>query len=278
VSANANALTPYLAVISVRFRMLLQYRAAAFAGMVTQVFWGAVKLMVLAAFYAGASGAVPMRFSEVVAYVWLGQALFALLPWNIDDELAMQMRSGNVAVELLRPLDLYAYWFARTLAFRTARASLRMLPMIVLAGVALPLLGLERWALPPPDGLASGGLFALSLLLTVLLSTAITMLLQVSLLYTVSSEGIVRTAPSVVTLLSGMIVPLPLFPEWLQPALALQPFRGLVDVPFRIYSGHIAPLAALGEIAQQLAWFGALCWLGRVLLQRALRRVVIQGG
>jgi ABC-2 type transport system permease protein len=163
------------------------------------------------------------------------------------------------------------------MAFRTARTSLRMLPMIVLAGGVLPLIGLERWALPPP-GLASGALFLLSLLLTVLLSTAITMLLQVSLLYTISAEGIVRTAPAVVTLLSGMIVPLPLFPDWLQPALRLQPFRGLVDVPFRIYSGHIAPLAAFGEIAQQLAWFGALCWIGRVLLERALRRVVIQGG
>jgi ABC-2 type transport system permease protein len=275
---SASALAPYVAVASVRFRMLLQYRVAALAGMVTQVFWGAVKLMVLAAFYAGASAEAPMRFSDVVAYVWLGQSLFALLPWNVDDELAAQMRSGNVAVELLRPLDLYAYWFARTLAFRSARTSLRVLPVVVLAGVALPLIGLERWALLPPPGLGSGALFVLSLLLTVLLSTAITMLLQVSLLYTVSSEGIVRTAPAVVMLLSGMIVPLPLFPEWLQPALALQPFRGLVDVPFRIYSGHIAPLPALGEIAQQLAWFAALAWLGRVLLQRALRRVVIQGG
>jgi ABC-2 type transport system permease protein len=273
----ASALGPYLAVVSARYRMLLQYRAAALAGMVTQVFWGALKLMVLAAFYAGASQPAPMRFSDVVAYVWLGQALFALLPWNVDDELALQLRSGNVAVELLRPLDLYAYWFARTFAFRSARASLRALPMVMLASVVLPLVGLERWALAPPS-LASGALFLLSLLLTVLLSTAITMLLQVSLLYTISSEGVARTMPPLVSLLSGMIVPLPLFPEWLQPALALQPFRGVVDVPFRIYSGHIAPLAAVGEIAQQLVWFGASCWLGRALLERALRRAVIQGG
>ena len=35
-----------------------------------------------------------------------------------------------------------------------------------------------------------------------------------------------------IIVLSGALVPLPLFPDWLQPALALQPFAGLVDIPF----------------------------------------------
>ena len=273
----SDAWRPYLAVVSARFRLLLQYRAAALAGMVTQAFWGALKLMVLAAFYGVASGPPPMAFADVVAYVWLGQALFALLPWNVDDELAVQVRSGNVAVELLRPLDLYGYWFARTLAFRTGRTSLRALPIIVLAAVVLPLVGLERWALPLP-GAASFAVFLCSLAATVVLSTAITMLLQLSLLYTIAAEGVVRTAPAVVTVFSGMIVPLPLFPDWMQPLLNALPLRGLIDVPFRIYSGHIAPLAALPEVALQLAWCALLIWLGRVLLARALLRVVIQGG
>ena len=269
--------SPYVAVVSARYRLQLQYRAAALAGMVTQAFWGALKLMVFAAFYSAATAPAPMRFSDVVAYTWLAQALFALLPWNVDDDLAVQIRSGNVAVELLRPLDLYSYWFARTFAFRTARTSLRALPILVLAAGVLPLCGLERWALPLP-GLASAAAFALSLTATVVLSTAVTMLLQISLLYTVSAEGVVRTAPAAVTVLSGMVVPLPLFPDWLQPLLLAQPLRGLVDVPFRIYTGHIAPLAALPEVGLQLLWCALLVWLGRALLGRALVRVVIQGG
>ena len=34
---------PYWAVLSARFRMLLQYRAAALAGLGTQVFWGLIR-------------------------------------------------------------------------------------------------------------------------------------------------------------------------------------------------------------------------------------------
>jgi ABC-2 type transport system permease protein len=69
-------LRPYRGVVSARYRMLLQYWAAAFAGLITQYFWGAIRLMIVAAFYAAATQAQPMSLPEVVAYIWLGQAFF----------------------------------------------------------------------------------------------------------------------------------------------------------------------------------------------------------
>ena len=121
---------PYLAIISARFKTFLQYRAAAIAGAGTQLFWGFIKVMVFVAFFASTSTPQPMTFAEVVVYIWLGQALLALLPWNVDAEIADQIRTGGVAYELLRPLDLYSYWFAKTIAFRAAPTMLRLLPVL----------------------------------------------------------------------------------------------------------------------------------------------------
>ena len=81
-----------------------------------------------------------------------------------------------------------------------------------------------------------------------------------------------------VSFFSGMYVPLPLFPEWLQPLLHALPFRGLVDVPFRLYLGHIDPRDTLAVLGPQLVWTGVLIVLGRVLLARGRRRLVVQGG
>jgi ABC-2 type transport system permease protein len=76
----------------------------------------------------------------------------------------------------------------------------------------------------------------------------------------------------------GMIVPLPFFPDGWQPVLNVLPFRGLGDVPYRMFSGHL-PLAELPLLlAHQLAWTAALVLLGRWLLSRAQRRLVVQGG
>lgn len=258
--------------------MLLQYRAAAIAGFGTQLFWGFIKVMVFVAFYASATSAQPMTFAEVLVYIWLGQALLALLPWNVDAEIAAQIRSGGVAYELLRPLDLYRFWFARTLAFRIAPTALRMLPMLAFTYLLLPLTPLADWALPAPAGTLSGALFVVSALFTLLLSTAFTMLMHIVLIWTISGEGINRMMPGVVSILSGLVVPLPLFPDWLQGFLYWQPFRGMADVPFRIYSGHIAPAEAFAEIALQGGWVVLLVMFGMWLLRRARYRLVVQGG
>lgn len=269
---------PYLAVVAVRFQMLLQYRAAAFAGFATQFFWGAIKVMVFVAFFAVATGPQPLSLPEILVYIWLGQALLGLLPWNVDPEIAGHVRTGNVAYELLRPLDLYGFWFARTLAFRAAPTLLRMVPMLVVAYAGLPLIGLGEWALPWPAGAAAAALFLVSLSATLVLSTAITMVMHVSLMWTLSGEGLNRLMPGVVPLMSGLVVPLPLYPDWLQGVLFWQPFRGLADVPFRIYSGHIPPHAAVVEIALQLGWSALIVGFGMWLLGRGGQRVVVQGG
>ena len=44
---------PYLAAFAARFQLTLQYRTAAIAGFGTQCWWGVIKIMVLAAFFAG---------------------------------------------------------------------------------------------------------------------------------------------------------------------------------------------------------------------------------
>ncbi|MDE0055527.1 MAG: ABC-2 family transporter protein [Gammaproteobacteria bacterium] len=273
-----DALRPLLAVISARYRTLLQYRAAAVAGFVTQLFWGAIRLMVLAAFYAAATGPQPMNMAEIVAYVWLGQALLGMLPWNVDVDFREQVREGTVAYDLLRPLDLYAYWFGRTLAFRIAAPTLRGIPMVMFAMLLLPAVGLGDWALAPPPSAAALAGFLVSLVLAAVLATAVTVLAQISLLWTISGVGIDRILTVLVTILSGLIVPLPLFPDWLQPFLRWQPFRGLADVPYRIYSGNIPPAEAVGEVVFILVWTLVLVGLGRAILHRGIRRMVVQGG
>ena len=108
-SGRRSSWRAYLAILSVRCRMLLQYRAAALAGVVTQVFWGFIKVMVFVAFFASATSEPPMTLEQVLVYIWLGQALLVLLPWNVDPEIAAQIRGGGVAAEFFvdqtRPLN-----------------------------------------------------------------------------------------------------------------------------------------------------------------------------
>ena len=76
--------------------------------------------MILAAFLRNGVSESPMTMEEVVTYIWLSQALILFLPWRGDPEIQELIRSGNVAYELVKPIDLYGLWFARSVAMRTS--------------------------------------------------------------------------------------------------------------------------------------------------------------
>jgi ABC-2 type transport system permease protein len=104
------------------------------------------------------------------------------------------------------------------------------------------------------------------------------MLVHVSLLWTISGEGLARVLPAFVMIFSGMVVPLPLFPDWAQPILNVLPFRGIADVPYRIYSGHIPVDESGGAILLSVVWALVLIAVGRLILARGYRRIVVHGG
>jgi ABC-2 type transport system permease protein len=262
--------TPYLALLRVRFLALLQYRAAAFAGLVTQVFWGFIRIMIFAGFYASGRGGQPMTYDEVVTYVWLGQALLWILPFRLDPEAQALVESGNVAYELLRPVDLHSFWFARSVALRTAPTCLRAIPMVVLA---VPFFGMG-----PPASAGAAAAFAVSLGLAFLVGAAITTLMSVSLLWTISGRGIARLLAVAPWIFSGIILPLPLFPDWARPLIDALPFRALMDTPFRIYLGHLPASGVAPAVLHQVVWLAVLVGLGRWLVARAMRHIVVQGG
>ena len=269
---------PYLAIFAARFLMILQYRAAALAGIATQFWFGAIMVMALSAFYASAHGAPSITLAQAITYIWLGQAFLGLLPWNVDLEIAAMMRSGDVAYERLRPIDTYFYWFARAIAWRAAGTLLRSIPLLVVTSLLFPLTGLGDWALRPPSSLEALVLFALSMVAVLLLSSAITTLLNISIVWTVSGQGINAITNSLVIILSGMVIPLPLFPDWAHGFLFVQPLAGLVDIPYRIYFANLSGAVALGGIALQILWTLVLISLGRLLMARTMSRVQVQGG
>jgi len=258
--------------------MLLQYRAAAWAGFGTQTFFGFIRVMIFTGFFASTTKAQPMTFEQVISYIWLGQVLFALIPFREDVETAYFIRTGNIAYELVRPVKLYWFWFARQIGSRTAPVLLRATPMLVVSAFIFPLIGFERWALRPPVSISALLLFLVSVLAAMLLACTFSMIMSISLFWTISGDGVSNLVPVLVWSLCGIIMPIPFYPDWLQPILRALPFRGLMDVPFQIYVGSISPAAALFEIGLQGVWIAGLIVFSYGLLNRGLSRVVVQGG
>ena len=263
----------YRSMVKMRFLLLLQYRAAALAGIATQLMWGFLKIMVLQAFYRAAVKPQPLALEQAVGYVWLGQVMFRMLPWDGDSDVQQLIRTGNVAYELCRPADLYAMWYARAVAMRVAPTVLRAVPLFAVTLFMLP----PSYALKLPS-VSSLAAWLLAMVGALLLGCAMTNLMNISMFWTISGEGINRLMPAVMMVFSGMLVPLPLLPDWAQKVFAILPFAGLMDTPTRFFVGELAPEEVWVFLGRQLIWTAVLIALGRRLLRRGLQRVVVQGG
>ncbi|WP_374576887.1 ABC transporter permease [Phenylobacterium sp.] len=274
-----DAARPYAAAFAARFMLLLQYRAAALAGFATQCWWGGIKVMVYAAFFAAAPAAAgSLGLSQTITYIWLAQALLALVPWSGDPEIGQAVRSGAIGYDRLRPLDTYGWWYARAAAWMTARALPRAALMLAFAGVLLPLIGLEAWSWRPPQSPLQAGLFAVSVILLVALSSAWVMLLNLAAVRFLDERGVNALTASAIIVFSGNLLPLPLFPDWMQGFLFVQPFAGMLDIPVRIYSGDLTGQRALAGLTLQAGWTLAFIALGRFWMRRVMGRLQMQGG
>jgi ABC-2 type transport system permease protein len=265
---------PYLSVIRLRFIHGLQYRAAAIAGILTQLFFGLIFIMILVAFYEHSAAPMPISLQELAAYIWLQQIFLGFIAlWFRDPSLFQMITSGNIAYELCRPCELYPFWYAKLIAERLASVILRCFPLI-----AVILFFPEPYRMTMPSSAGVFVLFLCTLLLGLFLIVSISMLIYISVFWTMSPTGSILLIAVAGEFLSGMIIPVPLMPEWLQSITYVLPFRWAADFPFRVYSGHIPASEAVLGMGVQLLWLGVLVGVGYRLLRRALRQVVVQGG
>lgn len=264
----------YLSFFRIRFLAGLQYRAAAWAGIATQFAWGGMAVLMFRAFYSSGQNSFPMTMAQVSSYIWLQQALLSMyMTWFFDNDIFDTITSGSISYELSRPCDLYTMWFVKNMAIRLSRTVLRCLPILIFAAFLPAPYGIAL----PPD-ILTGLLALVSMLLGFLVLIAFSMLIYISAFFTVSAQGLRILAASVMEFLAGGVLPLPFFPAYLQSVMNLLPFASVQNTPFLIYVGHLDFASALRTMLIQVLWLVILVIAGRLLMIKATKKVVIQGG
>ncbi len=265
---------PYISLFKMRVLKGLQYKTAAIAGILTQFFWGIMYIMIFEAFYSSTTNPQPISLVELAQVVWLQQSfLVFIMLWFRDNELITQITSGQIAYELCRPMNLYSFWYAKLIAQRLSAAMLRCLPILLVASL-LP----EPYRFSLPPDLITFLLFIVTLFLGLLLIVSISMMIYISIFYTMSGTGSLLIFGVFGEFFAGMLIPVPLMPDALRRVVYLLPFRYASDLPFRIYAGNIGTREAIISIGVQILWLSVLVLIGRMWIKNALRRVVIQGG
>ena len=265
----------YISYFKLKVKNGLQYRAAALAGVSTQIFFGFMYVSIYLAFYnSGSIGKLLMPLNELVSYTWLAQALFALIfLWKKDKELIQSIKNGDIAYEFLRPQDLYFMWLARFLGDRISATILRFLPVLLVA-IILPM----PYTLKLSTNIILTLISIIAIVFAGILASTLSLLFHIICLFTIDDRGIVNMFMVTSDVLSGLTIPIPFFPKYLQNISNILPFRYVTDFPLRLYVGNIQINSGLIGILVQIIWIIILILIGKLLLNKASKRIVVQGG
>ena len=263
------------ALFKVRVAERLQYRAAALANASISVFWGILQIVMFTVFYTyGNPDSAALSLTQAISYAWLVQILHGFVGnLDVDSDFREQITSGNVALELCRPLGLYEHWYARAAANRIGGFPLRAI-ITLLVALVMPV----AFRLSAPSSALGFALFLLSVCSAFLLCVAYAMLLTAVRLGLTWGEGPTYALGLLGGILGGGYLPLLLWPDFMQRVLLFQPFAGLMDIPFRLYVGSMLPGDAPGAISLQLLWVAVFVVLGKALIHRKLNQLIVQGG
>jgi ABC-2 type transport system permease protein len=262
---------PYAALLGAGFARYSAYRAAMIGGAVTNAVFGLMRASVLVAAIRSRGGPVGgYDTSAAVTFAWTSQALIAVVEVFTWNELALRVRSGDVAVDLSRPVDLQ---------FGLAAADLGRAAAVVLPR-ALPILlaGALTFGLAVPADPRAWALGLVSVLLATLLSFSGRFAVNLLAFWLVDVRGVISAYVLTTTLLSGLLVPVRWFPAPVAAVAAATPFPSMVQTPADVLAGHVRGTAALAAVGVQVAWLVVVGGLGRVVLRAAHRRLGVQGG
>jgi ABC-2 type transport system permease protein len=253
------------------FRRWATYRQAAAAGVFVNTVFGLIKLSILLG-VADAAGGMVAGYDDVgfSTYAWMSQGLIAVVMIFGWTELAERVRTGDIAVDLARPVDLQMAW----LAADGGRAAWALLSRAIVP-IAF---GAATFGFRVPHDPAAVLLLPVSVAAAVAVSFAGRFLVNLTAFWLIEIRGPVLVYVLVSGILGGHLIPVQLFPRWLQVVAYATPFPSLVQSPIDLVTGQASGWQAALLVAVQLAWALALLALGRVVLRRATRRLVVQGG
>jgi ABC-2 type transport system permease protein len=205
--------------------------------------------------------------TQMLWYLVATESMLMSMP-RLWYEVDQDVRTGSLAVQLVRPLSYAATHFGRSMGERTVRFTFNfiagsVIAMLLAGPIAFSVSGLGMFLLVLPMAFAIDFLGAL--------------LVGLCAFWLETTQGIALIYSRLMMLLGGLLVPLDVYPEAVQPILRALPFAAILHAPARML---VAPSA---ELFLQCLALQAVCLVaygsGAFALHTiALRRLFVNGG
>ncbi|MUT67971.1 ABC-2 family transporter protein [Paenibacillus sp. NEAU-GSW1] len=207
---------------------------------------------------------------QMITYSILNTLLYGLLFNGMSEKVDTSLKSGAIASELIKPMSYPAYLFADGLGSAFYRFFFTAAPSLLIVWLCFGML-------PPASG-AYLAAYLISLCIALLISFLLGYLISLIAFWVMNHFALVWMLGGLTTLFSGSFLPLWFFPDTWQAVASALPFQFLGYAPAALYLGTLPMEQVAVLLGKGIIWTAILAVFVKWLWQRAVRRLVVQGG
>lgn len=264
-----NRLGVYFEIGMMQAKTRMAYSAWFWANLFVQTVGLVVMVYFWRAVYENQTRIEGQTLQQTLNYIMLARMLSGLTNSGTIQRFGQLMFRGELAIELLRPVDFQL----QTLAQALNRWGTDLVMRWQLWPIAMVFFGLQL-----PTAPLAYLYFLMSLLLGAVIVFLFEWMLACVVFITLESWGLTVLKEGIASFLSGALIPLTLMPEGLRKVAEFTPFSQVVYVPAAFLSG-LTPLSKGPEVLLvQCLWVLGLFFLSRWVFARTIKFATIQGG
>lgn len=264
----------YATFIRTAFLNILAYRLRYYTGIVTYTLFVAVHYSIWKAVFAASGGADAtihgFTFQQMVTYIAVGWIARSCYFSTIDEDIDEMVRSGQVSLILLRPVNFHCMMLAQAVGESLFRVLFFTVP------IALAVTWLFQVQLPPD--MPSATYFFVFSFGSFIVLAEMNFLVGLLAFRLQSIQGVSRAKYALTQLFSGLLLPIAFFPAWAATILTFLPFQLMTAVPLQFYLGKVHSEDIRPLACQLVGWCAVLFLAAELLWRRSLRNLSIQGG
>jgi ABC-2 type transport system permease protein len=252
------------------YRRQAAYPSATVAGVLTNTAFGFMQAYILLALYQHRDQIGGYDATDTVTYVWLAQAMLATVYVFGWAELALRIRTGDIATDLARPVHPLRAGLASDVGRALYHAVFRGLPPFAVGALVFDLTA--------PSNPLVWVAFVASVFLAVCVSYAFRAIYNLASFWLLDHRGTTLIAVTISLFFSGFIVPVAFFPGPLETFARATPFPSMVQIPVDVFVGKAVGGEILFGLGLQALWAVALFGIAHAVFAAGTRKLVVQGG
>jgi ABC-2 type transport system permease protein len=252
------------------FLNMLAFRLRYYTGVITYFINVTVYYFIWRAIYQVDPGFAGFSFAQMTTYVAVGWIIRSMYFNNIDSEMAEDILEGKITMVMIKPVSVQWSYISRALGESAFRLCLLTTPTALLLGLIFPVLA--------PASAAHFAAFLAAVAGSVLLVAALNFAVGCCAVRLTSILGLLRAKFWAQDLLSGVLVPVTLFPAPLRLVSRWLPFEHIGFTPMAIYLGRISWRQTAEALALEAFWIVALLAFGAWFWRAMSRRIMVHGG